>query len=184
MIHFQCACGRTLAAETGERVRNVLCEGCGAEVPVPSGSVGAAAVHRVPDRGRAHDFDAEIVAASRTRPPRPLKTPRKLDTPPEESGLATSPPAYDLLRVRQAPGLLGALSWLSLLVVLAATVGILLLLPGSLRLRCLAAVVLLVVGTAVFCSLQALREVCRALSGLADQQRGIIARLEEEEGSS
>jgi hypothetical protein len=145
--------------------------------------VGAAAVHRVRDRGRAHDFDAEIVAASRTRPPRPLKTPRKVDTP-RVSEPAASPPAYDLERVRQAPGLLSALSWLSLLVVLAATVGILLLLPGSLRLRCLAAVVILVVGAAVFCSLQALREVCRALSGLADQQRGIIARLEEEEGST
>ena len=158
----------------------MVCDGCGAEVEVPPDNSGGGDVSGPPPGRRAYDFDAEIVSASRSRPTRPVKTPARIDRPlpdPPDS----LPPPFDLELVRRAPRLVGFVSWLALaLLVLASAV--FLLGPGPLGFRCVGALAILVLAGVVFVALQVLKQVARAVSGLADQQRGLLGRIMDEEG--
>jgi len=174
MIHFQCACGTTVSAEDGDAGREIGCVACGRRLTVPRPNSGG-----LPPGGRqrdAHDFDEEIVRAARTAPPRPRKTPQNVRVP-----AAVPPrrekPSYDLTRLRDAPGVVRPVAWLSLLGLVAVAVSVVVLAPGALWLRAIAAGVLAVLGAVIFVALSTLAEVCGAVGGLADDQRELSARV-------
>jgi hypothetical protein len=179
VIRFQCSCGKTLVADAGDR--SVDCEDCGVEVAVPSGGTGAALTPSAHDGGSRYDFDAELVRASRTRPSRLRKTPRKVDAVRGDEDPQPPPPGapFDLEEVRRGSRLLGRLSWLVLVLGLGGAAWALLSGPDTFPVRCAAAVVVLVGAGTVFLTLAVLRETSRAVSGLADQVRWILTRLEE-----
>jgi hypothetical protein len=173
MIHLRCRCGRTLSVADGDAGREVRCESCGVEVTVPTPP---AVLEAEPVRARraasSHDFDAEIVTESRTRPPRPVKTPERV--PPEpapETGAVDPPPAYDLMRVRAALRWLPVFALSAILVGGAGAAAVFALLRASIALRVGLAVALLTLGLVSFGAALALREVAKSLLGLAGQLR-------------
>ncbi len=174
MIHFRCGCGATLSVGEERAGGPVWCSHCGSAVTVPQVPEGGG---RPPRRDTPpHDFDAEIVTAARTRPPRRVKTPedRKAPAPSPER-----PPDYDLRRVRRAPRTLRMVAGGGVLALVAGGVLVLLLGPWTLPWRAGAASLLLVLAALLAAGLAALGEVCRALVGLAERQREIAVRVEE-----
>jgi hypothetical protein len=126
-----------------------------------------------------HDFDAEIVAAARTAPTRPKKTPTRVPGVPETSPAepVADPPGYDLMRLDAWDRRLGTLSWITLVLFGAVAGAALALLPGSGVTRVLVAGVGLLFALAGFVVLRALREVGRAVTGLAARQREMATDL-------
>lgn len=184
MIHFRCRCGRTLSAADAESGREVACEGCGGKVTVPARvEPAAAAAGRSRPGPVRHDFDAEIVGAARSTPPRPLKTPEPSPTAAVEEeadaeGASRPPsPGFDLLRVRHATRWLPLLGGAALVFGLSGAVASLFLLRGTFLLRGAVALALLAAGAGAFAGLVALRELARAVLGLADGQRDLARRL-------
>jgi hypothetical protein len=182
MIHFRCDCGTTLSAEEEARGRSVRCAGCGAELTVPaSNSIGADLSNPVPS-GAVHDFDAEIVSAARKAPPRPRRTPRRVETPEsEEEALKAEEPSpaarYDLIRLSRVARLLHAGSWAGLILFGAGAGAVLALLSGPIGTRAVLAAVLLVLAVAGFALFRVLSELCRSVVGLAERQRETMASL-------
>ena len=173
MIHFRCECGRTLSAEDGAAGETISCVGCGEERAVPSAAAGASGPTRSrPITGR-HDFDAEIVVASRTAPPRPVRTPdpRPAVPAPDPDPDPAPPPEFDLLRVRVALRRLSPLAVAALVVAVAGAVVAVRLLPGGWLVRGAIALALLAAGVGAAAALVALREVGRTVLGLAERQR-------------
>jgi len=180
MIHFQCRCGTTLSADEAAAGDEVRCASCGAELVVPALN----STPKLRPNGRrdtgTHDFDAEIVAAARTAPARPKKTPRRVpavEAPTSPEPAADPAPGYDLIRLQVWDHRLGFLSWLILIVFGAASGATLAVLPAGATVRVATAAGILVLAVLGFVSLRVLQEVCRSVMGLAARQREMAGDL-------
>jgi hypothetical protein len=180
MIHFKCRCGTTLSAPEAEAGHEVTCALCGERLSIP-GPNGDAKLPESPAEHGAHDFDAEINGAARSAPARPRRTPSRVTATRE----TVPPPAargdYDLLALDSAAGAIPRLTWVALacLGFVAAAV----LLPDPLPEwgRVAAAVCALFVAIVLARALVILKDVCRAVAGLAAMQRDLVRTVVEEE---
>jgi hypothetical protein len=184
MIHFQCDCGTTLSAEEADRGRSVTCAGCGLDLTVPKANSTGAELSNAGPAPVFHDFDAEIVGAARSAPPRPRRTPRRVTTPepeptPEDPAdeEPAAPARYDLIRLSFVARMLFAGSWIGLALFGAGSGAVLALLDGPIGTRIALAAVLLVLAVGGFVLFRVLSELCLSVVGLAERQRETMASL-------